>query len=141
MTVKQLSVFLENKSGRLTEVLDTLGKERIRVYAATIADTSEYGILRLISSNPEKALRLLKEKEFSVNLTDVLALSTQPEAGKFAELLKLFSEASISVEYMYAFSIGTQAILIMRTEDRERALDVIKKHKLTVITEEDLQLK
>lgn len=141
MTVKQLSVFLENKSGRLTEVLDTLGKERIRVYAATIADTSEYGILRLISSNPEKALRLLKEKEFSVNLTDVLALSTQPEAGKFAELLKLFSEAAISVEYMYAFSIGTQAILIMRTEDRERALDVIKKHKLTVITEEDLQLK
>lgn len=141
MTIKQLSVFLENKSGRLTEVLDTLGKERIRVYAATIADTSEYGILRLISSNPEKALRLLKEKEFSVNLTDVLALSTQPEAGKFAELLKLFSEASISIEYMYAFSIDTQAILIMRTEDRERALDVIKQHKLTLITEEDLQLK
>ena len=137
MTVKQLSIFLENKSGRLTEVLDTLGREKIRIYAMTIADTSEYGILRMVTSAPERSLLLLKSRGFSVNLTDVIALSTPAEAGRFAELLTFFSNEEISIEYMYAFSLGKTAYLILRTENREKALAVIEKQNLTIIPFDD----
>ncbi len=129
MTLKQLSIFLENKSGRLTEVLETLGKEDINVIALSIADTSEYGILRLIVSDPEKAYRLLKEQGLSVNLTEVLSVKTSTEAGSFARVLRILSDENISIEYMYAFSVEGKAILVMRTENKEKAVEAIPKHK------------
>ena len=95
MTIKQLSIFLENKSGRLTEVLEALGKEKINITVFTIADTSEYGILRMIVSNPDESYKLLKQKGFSVNQTDVLTLSTPIEAGSFAKALRIFSDENI----------------------------------------------
>ena len=138
MTIKQLSIFLENKSGRLTEVLETIGKEKINITALTIADTSEYGILRMIVSSPEKAYKLLKEKGFSVNLTDVLSIKTPTEAGSFAKALRIFSDEGISVEYMYAFSLGSTAVIVLRTEDRDKALKAIQKNKMDLIGENDL---
>jgi hypothetical protein len=138
MTIKQLSIFLENKSGRLTEVLETLGKEKINITALTIADTSEYGILRMIVSNPDKAHKLLKEKGFSVNLTDVLSIATPIEAGSFAKALRIFSDENISIEYMYAFSLDKKAIIVLRTEDTERALEAIRKHKMELVKGSDL---
>jgi hypothetical protein len=137
MTVKQLSIFLENKSGRLTEVLETLGHEKIRIYAMTIADTSEYGILRMVTSAPEKSLQLLKDKGFSANLTDVITLATPAEAGRFADLLVYFSKEGLSIEYMYAFSLGKTAYMILRAENRQKALEVIQKGNLTVVTADD----
>lgn len=138
MTIKQISIFLENKSGRLTEVLDTIGKENINIIALTIADTSEYGILRMIVSSPEKVYKILKEKGFSVNLTEVLSIKTPVEAGSFAKALKIFSDEGISIEYIYAFSLGDKAILVLRTEDREMALNAINKNKMSLINENDL---
>ncbi len=138
MTLKQISIFLENKSGRLTEVLETLGKEKINIIALSIADTSEYGILRLIVSDPEKAYRLLKERGLSVNLTDVLSVETSTEAGSFAKVLRILSDDNISIEYMYAFSAEGKAILVMRTEDKERAIEAIHKHKIKLIRASDL---
>jgi len=138
MTIKQISVFLENKSGRLTEVLETIGREKINIIAITIADTSEYGILRMIVSSPEKAYRLLKEKEFSVNLTDVLSIKTPTEAGSFAKALRIFSDEGISIEYMYAFSLGDKAMIVLRTEDRDKALAAIQKNKMELVRENDL---
>ncbi len=138
MTIKQLSIFLENKSGRLTEVLETLGREKINVTALTIADTSEYGILRLIVSNPEKALILLKEKGFSVNLTEVLSITTPIEAGSFAKALRIFSDENISIEYMYAFSLEKKAMIVLRTDDTQKALNAIQKHKMELVKGSDL---
>jgi len=138
MTIKQLSIFLENKSGRLTEVLETFGKEKININALTVADTSEYGILRMIVSSPEKAYKLLKEKGFSVNLTEVLSIKTPAEAGSFARAVRIFSDEGISIEYMYAFSLGSKAIIVLRTEDMDLALNAISKNKLHLINENDL---
>jgi len=138
MTIKQLSIFLENKSGRLTEVLETLGNEKINIKALTIADTSEYGILRMIVSDPENAYRLLKDREFSVNLTDVLSIATPTEAGSFAKALRIFSDENISIEYAYAFSMDKRAIIILRTENTDRAIRAIRKHRMELIRGSDL---
>jgi hypothetical protein len=138
MSVKQLSIFLENKSGRLTEVLETLGKEKINIAALSIADTSEYGILRLIVSNPIEALSLLKAKDFSVNLTDVITIETPPEAGSFARVLKNFSEENISIEYMYAFAYHEKGVIVMRTDDRQKAFQVIEKKNMKVVTLDEI---
>jgi hypothetical protein len=133
MIIKQLSIFLENKSGRLTEVLQTLGEEKINITALTIADTSEYGILRLVVSEPEKALKVLKERQFSANLTDVLSIATPSEAGSFAMALKLLSDEGISIEYMYAFSMGSKAAIVMRTENIPATIEVMQKHKVELL--------
>ena len=121
MTVNQISIFLENKYGKLSEILALLAEERIRIIAATVADTSEYGILRIIVSDPQKAYKILKENNVSANLTDVLAIVTSSCAGSFANTLSYFTKAGISIEYMYCFSIREKAILILRTNNRESA--------------------
>jgi hypothetical protein len=138
MSIKQLSIFLENKSGRLTEVLETLGQEQINIAAMSIADTSEYGILRLIVSDPLEALKLLKERDFSVNLTDVIGIETPVEAGSFARALKNFSSENISIEYMYAFSFHNKGVIVMRTDDRQKAFNIIEQKELKVVTLEEI---
>jgi hypothetical protein len=138
MSIKQLSIFLENKSGRLTEVLETLGQENINIAALSIADTSEYGILRLIVSDPLESLKLLKAKDFSVNLTDVIGIETPIEAGSFAKALKYFSMENVSIEYMYAFSYHDKGIMVMRTDDRQKAFDIIEAKKMKLIKLEDI---
>ncbi len=138
MTLKQLSIFLENKSGRLTQVLETLGEEQINIVALSIADTSEYGILRLIVSDPDKAYRLLKEKGLSVNLTEVISVKTSTAAGSFARVLRILSNDNISIEYMYAFSVEGKAILVIRTENKEDAIEAFRKNNIELIRSADL---
>ena len=128
MTVNQISIFLENKYGKLSEILALLAEERIRIIAATVADTSEYGILRII----------VKQNNVSANLTDVLAIVTSSCAGSFANTLSYFTKAGISIEYMYCFSIREKAILILRTNNRESAREVIRRQNLEYICESDL---
>ncbi|MDR1153311.1 MAG: acetolactate synthase [Bacteroidales bacterium] len=138
-TIRQLSIFLENKSGRLQEVLEALGNEKINITALTIADTSEYGILRLIVSDPENGYKLLKNRGFSVNLTDVLSLSVSHEAGSLAKVLKKFSEEKLSVEYMYAFSLGEKAVIVLRTDNRPKAFEIIERNNFTLISEDEIK--
>ncbi len=138
-TIRQLSIFLENKSGRLTEVLETLGNEKINITALTIADTSEYGILRLIVSDPENGYKLLKERGFSVNLTDVISLAVSPEAGSYAAILKKFSEEKLSIEYMYAFCLGQKSVIVLRTDNRPKAFDIITRNKFSLISEDNIK--
>jgi len=138
-TVRQLSIFLENKSGRLQEVLETLSRENINIAALTIADTSEYGILRLIVSDPEKGYKLLKTCGFSVNLTDVISISVSHEPGSLGKVLKKFSEENLSIEYMYAFSLGEKAIIVLRTDNRSKAFEIIEQNHFTIIDEEEIK--
>jgi len=138
MTVNQISIFLENKYGTMSEILELLARENIRIIAATVADTSEFGIMRMIVSDPQKAYTLLKDNNVSVNLAEVLAIATDTMAGSFAKMLKLFTGAGLNIEYMYCFPGKKRDVLVLRTNNRERALDVVRLNGLEYIGDSDL---
>lgn len=138
MIIHQLSVFLENKSGRIAGVLEALGKENIRITALSMADTNEFGILRLIVSDPEKAKALLKEKLFTVNISDVISVMAPDEARYYAKVLKILSDLEISVEYTYAFSMGKKSIIILKCSDNEKAIKALKDHEMELLNASDL---
>ena len=139
MTIRQLSVFMENKPGYLNEVLAVLARNNININALTIADTSDYGIARILVSDPQLALDKLHEENFAVRIHDVLSLEIGAAPGSLYNILNLFAAASISVEYVYAFSYGSKSIVVLRTDNREKAVEVIRDNKLKSITEDDLK--
>ena len=138
MIIQQLSVFLENKSGRLTEVLEVLGRENIRITALSVADTTEFGILRIIVSEPEKAKSLLKEQMFTVNITEVISVMAPDEAKYYAKVLRILSDIDISVEYTYAFSTGKKSIIVLRCSNNEKAIETLKAHEMELLKASDL---
>jgi hypothetical protein len=138
MIIKQLSVFIENKSGRLTEITETLASANINMSAFSIADTAEYGILRLITNKPEEAYKVLKEKDFSVQITDVIGLIVPNEPGGLHRALKILSTEGIDVEYMYAFALSNRATVIIRTEATDKAIDVLAYHKMELLKASDI---
>jgi hypothetical protein len=133
MLIKQLSIFLENKSGRLAEALSMLGNENINIKALTIADTAEFGIVRMIVSDPEKGFSILREKGFSANLVDVISIATPSECGSFARALNILSGENISIEYIYAFSVADKAAIVLRTEDTGKALEAIRRNNMELL--------
>jgi hypothetical protein len=135
MTIPQLSIFIENRSGTLIKVLDALKEAKIQIIASTIADTAEYGIYRLICSEPMRACEELKKANVAVALSDVFAVEIDDQPGRAAEAVKLFSEAGISITYMYSFLLRSKGVLIFRTDDREKAMAVIKDNNLKSIDE------
>jgi hypothetical protein len=138
MIIPQLSVFLENKSGRLTEVLEVLGRENIKITALSVADTSEFGILRLIVSDPQKAKTLLKNQSFTVNLSEVISVMAPNEAKYYAKVLKILSDLDISVEYTYAFSCGSKSIIVLRCSNNDDAIKALKDHEMELLHASDL---
>ena len=138
MTVHQLSVFIENKQGTLQRVLDLLKEGNIQLIATTIADTTEYGIYRIICSEPTRAYETLKNAGISVNLSDVFAIRLENEVGRAADTIKLFCEAGIGISYLYSFMLGNKGILVFRTDNAERAREIIILNKLDFIAEKDL---
>lgn len=138
MTIYQISIFLENKYGKLSEILSILTQENIRIIAATVADTSEYGILRIIVNEPQKAFQLLKDNNISANISDVVAIQTDPTTEDFARTLTLLTKAGISIEYMYCFSVKEKAILILKTNNWDATRDVIRRENICCINEGEL---
>jgi hypothetical protein len=138
MIIKQLSVFLENKSGRLTEVTEILASANINLSAFCVADSADYGILRFITNKPEEAASVLKAKGLSVHLTDVIGLIVPHEPGSLHKALKLLSSEGISVEYMYAFSLGNRAAVIIRTDSSAQAVDVLQKNGMDLVKDSDI---
>lgn len=128
MLVKQISVFLENKEGRVAQVTQILSDSKINIRALSIADTTEFGILRLIVDKPEKAEEALKNEGFTVSITEVIAISIEDEPGGLAKALELLHENKISVEYIYAFISKTshRANVILRVESCERAIESLE---------------
>ena len=139
MTIRQLSVFLENKTGHLNEILSVLANHNINIVALTVADSSDYGIMRAIVSDPEKALEVLRAEQFSVRVHDILSLEMSAAPGSMSHILDLFTEADICIEYVYAFSFGSKSILMLRTDNNEKSIEIIKEHNLKSISEEDLK--
>ena len=138
MTIPQLSIFIENRSGTLIKVLDALKEAKIQIVASTIADTAEYGIYRLICSEPMRACEELKKANVTVALSDVFAIEIDDQPGRAAEAVKLFSEAGISITYMYSFLLNGKGILIFRTDNAEQARETILQNNLKYIAEDAL---
>jgi len=119
-------------------VLEVLGRENTRITALSIADTSEFGILRLIVPDPEKAKLLLKEQHFTVNISEVISVSAPNEAKYYAKVLKILSDLDISVEYTYAFSHGSKSIIILRCSNNEQAINALKEHEMELLNASEL---
>ena len=140
MTAKQLSVFIENRKGRLSEVLDVLKANGVNILSLSLADTTEYGLLRLIVNDPALGKEKLTEKGFSSLLTDVLILKIAHVAGSLQELLKAIEAADINVEYMYGLSIENEdAYVVLKTSDAEKTFDVLRENGIDTILPEKLQ--
>ena len=138
MKAKQLSIFLENKSGRLTEVTDVLGESGVNLSAMSIADNSDFGILRCIVSDPEKAYKVLKEHHFAVKITDVIGFVCPNVSGSLAVVLKHLSEKGIFIEYMYSFANGDVAHVIIRPTDLENCERILAEKKVDLMAASDL---
>lgn len=139
MYIKQLSIFIENREGRLEEVLHALKEKEVNIVSLSLADTSEYGLLRLLVTNPEAGKEALKEKGFSAMLTDVLAVKISHKVGQLQELLQIICEAQINIEYMYALTIGKEdASIVIKTSDLYKAADLLQARGVEVMTSEEI---
>jgi hypothetical protein len=139
MTINQLSIFIENRSGTLVKVLDLLKQSQIQIIASTIADTAEYGIYRIICSEPARACEALKAAGVAVALSEVFAIQLDNRPGCAADAVKTFSDAGIGITYMYSFLLAGNGILVFRTDNTEGTREVIERNQLRYICEKDLQ--
>ncbi len=128
MTTKQLSVFLENKSGALLNVLEVLKREGIQIIASTIADTADYGIFRIICSQPDKAYETLRGAGVAVSLCEVFAIELDDTPGKAAETISCFAKEGLSIAYLYSFLLDGKGVLIFRTDNVEKASEIISRY-------------
>ena len=138
MTIKQLSIFLENKQGRLWKSLNILKKENIDIRALSIADTSEFGILRLIVSDPDNAKKFLEDEQFAVSIADVIAIEVEDQPGGLEAALALLNDNDVNVEYIYAFveKKTSKALVVLRTEDNIKSMNLLKDNNFSVIEDE-----
>ncbi len=138
MTLNQLSIFLENRSGTLTKVLDLFKEARIHIIASSIADTAQYGLLRVICSEPQRAYQELERHGVAVALSDVFAIELDERPGQIAEAVRGLSEAEIGIVYMYSFFLHGKGLLIIRADKTEEARDVILRSSLRCVSEKEL---
>lgn len=134
MTIRQISVFLENKSGRINDVTKALGKAGINMHAFSMSETTDFGILRLIVSDVDRAIEVLRAANFSVIQTEVLCISCANTAGSLSVILERLAEQNIFIEYMYAFAQGDKANVVIRPSDLNRSLEVLKQMDCSVLS-------
>ena len=141
MAVKQISIFVENKEGRIKKAIDTLAKENINIRALSIADTTKYGILRLIVSDNDKAIEALEKDGFIVKENDVIILSVPDEPNGLNSTLAVFDEKGINLEYLYAFVSNKtdEAIVVMRLENMEKAIETLQDSNIKILETEDIK--
>ncbi|MBQ4616854.1 MAG: ACT domain-containing protein [Clostridia bacterium] len=140
MTINQLSIFIENKEGKLADLTSTLAKENIDIRAMSVADTQDFGILRLIVSDTDRAIAALKETGCIVSVTQVLAISISDTPGSLSTVLRILSDNHISVEYVYAFITRRQegAYVVFRVADNQAAAELLTKHGVKLATKDDI---
>ena len=140
MFVKQLSVFIENRTGRLEEVLHVLKQSDVNIVSMSLADTSDFGLLRLLVNKPEEGKKALKENGFSAMLTDVLAIRLNHRVGQLQELLEVICKFNMNIEYMYALSTGTDdASIVIKTSDLEKAAELLKETDVELVNPNEFQ--
>lgn len=140
MLVKQVSVFLENKPGRLADITRLLGDNGIDISALSLADTTNFGILRIIVNDPDRAVRIIKENGFTVKTTEVLAVEVEDKPGGLAKVLKILEEQNVSIEYAYSFVKRNEdkAYVLLKVEQPQKVVELLKDTDLRVLTDEEV---
>ncbi len=138
MFIKQLTVFLENKAGRLEKVTQILKENDINILSITLADTSDFGVLRIIVSNPKKGLDSLLQANFSAKLVDVIGVKISHEVGRLHEMLKCLSNENISISYMYLLDSGKLPSMIIKSSDNKKAVSILRENKYELVREEQV---
>ena len=138
MTIRQVSVFIDDKAGSLVKVLDVLKEGGHQILTSTLADSPEFAIYRVLCTDAERAFKSLKAAGFNVLLPDVLALAVADEPGSAASAIRILSDAGISIRYMYSFRLANKGILVIRTDQTDRAKEVIILNKLQAVSESEL---
>ena len=140
MQIKQLSIFVENKAGRLAEITAVLAEANVDIRAISIADTSDFGILRLIVDHPDEAVEALKKAGMTVSLTSVIAIGIHDRPGEFAKAMRILADEHIAIEYMYAFISRDKgkAFVILRVDDDQRAVSGLQDSGITILTAEEI---
>lgn len=136
MFIKQVSVFLENKDGRLEKVTEIIKDHKINILSITLSEKTEYGVLRMIVSDPEKAKDVLKEENYSAKLVDVIGVKVSHKVGRLHEMLKVLSSKGVGISYMYLLDSGKKPSMIIKTFDNKKALSILKEDHYEVLTEE-----
>ncbi|MDD2247214.1 MAG: ACT domain-containing protein [Proteiniphilum sp.] len=138
MLIQQLSVFLEDRSGRLTELTRILAENDVNITALSVAETADYGIVRLVVGRPETAREVLEKAGFSIGLTDVVCVNMPDQPGSLYQILKILTKANINIDYMYAFSNRDVALAVIRAADIEQVINVLHSNSLTLLSQSDI---
>jgi len=140
MKLTQISIFLENKKGRLLEVCELLGKNSVNIRALTVAESDDFGVLRIVVDKPQETTLLLKANGFVASLTEIVGVEVPDKPGGLADVLKALSKHKINIEYMYGFlePLSTKALLVFRFDDVDRAIEVLKEQKFKLVSEVNL---
>ncbi|MCA1764704.1 MAG: amino acid-binding protein [Desulfobulbaceae bacterium] len=140
MNVQQVAVFLEHKPGRLAEISHCLAESNINIRALSLADTTDFGILRLVADDTDKARKVLKEHGFTVGVTEVIAVGAEDRPGGMDKILQVVSKAGLNVEYMYAFTkkSGESGILLFKFDEPARALTAFKEAGIKILSGEEV---
>lgn len=141
MKITQISVFLENRKGRLYDVCSLLGANRVNIRALTIAETESFGVLRIVVDKCDAAVKLLRDNGFVANFTDVVAVEVPDNPGGLAAVLKIFADNDVNVEYMYGFveKHSDKALLVFRFEDTDTAQQVLARHSISIVTRQEIE--
>lgn len=141
MTIKQLSVFIENKTGRINDVAHILGDNGVNMTAFSLAENADFGILRMVVSDVELAVRVLKEAHFGVSVTDVVCFNCPNKPGALATVLEYLAKENIFIEYMYAFSEGETASVVIRPTDINKCVEILTFYKCEILNKSCLKQK
>jgi hypothetical protein len=141
MKINQISVFLDNRKGRLFEVCSLLGKHKINIRALNVAEAEDFGVLRMVVDEPAKALKLLKDSQFVANLTEIVAVEVEDRPGGLAEILRLINLHEINIEYMYGFveKKSDKALMVFRFDNPDKAIVTLTKNGVKIVTEGDVK--
>jgi hypothetical protein len=141
MKIKQISIFLENRKGRLYDVCSLLGKNDINIRALNVAETESFGILRIVVNKPDAAIKVFKDADIVAKITDVIAIEVDDRPGGLADILKVLAEADVNIEYMYGFveKSSDRALMVFRFDDVDKAAAILKKHNIRIVTEQSVR--
>ena len=140
MKIKQLSIFLQNRMGSLSKPLEILSDAEVNLRAMCMADTSEFGILRLVVDNPEKGKKVLEENNFLVKITQIIGVEMDDEPGGLTDVLKIIKENEIDLEYLYAFTHNKygKAILLLHSDNIDKLISVLEKNNITIVPSQEV---
>ncbi len=140
MKLTQISIFLENKKGRLFDVCTLLGKKDVNIRALTVAESPDYGILRIIVDKPDIAIEVLKKNGFTANQTDIIAVEIEDKPGGLVNILKVINENNLNIEYLYGFieKLSNKALIVFRFDDIDRAISVLLKNNIKIVKRDEI---